>query len=297
MADVTFQFHIVLNSQGTISGPELIQQIEDGVNEIGRLAAQAEGESSSAVLTATQAMQIAGEAKSTANNALTSAQSTAERVETLGVVVNGYDWKITSAVNTANQASTVATEAKNSANSSKEAAETAQQNAYNASQSARTASNEATESKNEAESAKTAAESSKTAAEQAQSAAESAKLAATEAAQSAAQSSAATNLVHVTELTLQVSSSLTTDDLTPSNTKANDLIIDPNGNVFQVASVDGTNITLSDLLITLPNSFVSYINEQSLSDDQKTVAMGNIGLTGLLEDLVTANGGTIAPAT
>ena len=88
MADVTFKFRIVLNSQGSISGPALIEQLEDGINDIGALAAESNNQSSEAERLANQAVETANNAQSTANNATATAESAIEQVGTLGTVVD-----------------------------------------------------------------------------------------------------------------------------------------------------------------------------------------------------------------
>lgn len=138
MADVTFKFRIVLNSQGSISGPALIEQLEDGINDIGALAAESNNQSSEAERLANQAVETANNAQSTANNATATAESAIEQVGTLGTVVDSWNARITqavtasqSAVQTAGEANTKSDTAVSTANTalsqSQTAVKTAQQ--------------------------------------------------------------------------------------------------------------------------------------------------------------------------
>lgn len=125
MADVTFKFKIVLNSQGSISGPALIEQIEDGINDIGALAAQSNNQSSEAERLANQAVETANNAQSTANNAIATAQSAIEQVGTLNTVVKGWNAQITQAVTSAQSAVQTAGEANTKSDTAVSTANTA----------------------------------------------------------------------------------------------------------------------------------------------------------------------------
>ena len=139
MADVTFKFRIVLNSQGSISGPALIEQIEDGINDIGALAAESNNQSSEAERLANQAVETANNAQSTANNATATAESAIEQVGTLNTVVNSWNAQIVqavtaaqSAVQTAGEANTKSDTAVSTANTALSQSQTAVQTAQQA---------------------------------------------------------------------------------------------------------------------------------------------------------------------
>ena len=139
MADVTFKFKIVLNSQGSISGPALIEQIEDGINDIGALAAQSNNQSSEAERLANQAVETANNAQSTANNATATAQSAIEQVGTLATVVNGWNAQITQAVTSAQSAVQTAGEANTKSDTAVSTANTALSQSQSAVQTAQQA--------------------------------------------------------------------------------------------------------------------------------------------------------------
>lgn len=139
MADVTFRFKIVLNSQGSISGPALIEQIEDGINDIGALAAQSNNQSSEAERLANQAVETANNAQSTANNATATAQSAIEQVGTLATVVTGWNAQITQAVTSAQSAVQTAGEANTKSDTAVSTANTALSQSQSAVQTAQQA--------------------------------------------------------------------------------------------------------------------------------------------------------------
>lgn len=275
MADVTFKFHVVLNSQGSISGPDLIQQLEDGINDIGQLAADSNNQSSSAEQKAQQAVTTANSAQSTANNALSNSESAIEQVQTLGQTVNSYDQKITNAVSQASSAVATANAAAASASSAQTAAENAQDAAEEAAAEAHTAQQDASNSAIAAGSAQTAAETAQSAAEEAQQSAQQAQQQAQEAQQAAEEASTNSNILHAYDGTLVPDGTVAIADLYPATGKQNDLIVDNLGRIYSIIGITDGVATISADIATL-TGFVSYATAQSLTDEQKQQARTNI---------------------
>ena len=314
MADSKFQFHYTPTGTGVISGPEVLQQTEDAINDVGAYADQASDNSSEALSIAKEARQTAQTANSTSSNALAQANAANEKVETLKQTVDDWDADIqtsiaqsksaidasTIAVNTSNTAQASAAAAQTAAQSSAASAQTAQNNAAQAVQTAQTA-------QQAAETAQGNAESALTSATTAQTAAENAEAKATEAANSA-------YCVRVIDQELSISQTITTADLKPQgNIKVGDTVVGIDGRMFTIASMaeDGTTAVLSSTYVDLtPN--VSYSAAQQLTDTEQQTARNNIGFTTgvnawaddnfdqrtddylcpILEELILENGGT-----
>lgn len=277
MAEVSFQFHIVLNSQGSISGPELIQQIEDGINDIGRLAADSNSQSSSAEQKAQQAVTTANSAQSTANNALANSESAIEQVQTLGQTVNSYDSKITSAVGQANSAVTTANAAAASASAAAESASDAKEAAETAASQAQTAQENSASSATAAGAAQTASETAQTAAQEAQQLAQQAQQQAQEAQQAAEEASINSNILHAYNGVLTADGSVPVADLVPATGKQGDLVVDNLGVIYQINAVNEGNAYLLGTGSIL-TGFVSYVQAQTFTDEQRQQIWSNIGL-------------------
>ena len=314
MAKTKFQFHYTPTGTGVISGPEVLKQTEDAINDVGAYADQASDNSSEALSIAKEARQTAQTANSTSSNALAQANAANEKVETLKQTVDDWDADIqtsiaqsksaidasTIAVNTSNTAQASAAAAQTAAQSSAASAQTAQNNAAQAVQTAQTA-------QQAAETAQGNAESALTSATTAQTAAENAEAKATEAANSA-------YCVRVIDQELSISQTITTADLKPQgNIKVGDTVVGIDGRMFTIASMaeDGTTAVLSSTYVDLtPN--VSYSAAQQLTDTEQQTARNNIGFTTgvnawaddnfdqrtddylcpILEELILENGGT-----
>ena len=178
MADSKFQFHYTPTGTGVISGPEVLQQTEDAINDVGAYADQASDNSEEALSIAKEARQTAQTANSTSSNALAEANAANEKVETLKQVVDDWDADIQTAIaqsKSAVDASTVAVTTANSAQTSASAAQTA---AQGSAASAQTAANNAAQSLQTAQAAQQAAETAQSNAETAQTAATTAQTAA-----------------------------------------------------------------------------------------------------------------------
>ena len=98
MADSKFQFHYTPTGTGVISGPEVLQQTEDAINDVGAYADQASDNSEEALSIAKEARQTAQTANSTSSNALAEANAANEKVETLKQVVDDWDADIQTAI-------------------------------------------------------------------------------------------------------------------------------------------------------------------------------------------------------
>lgn len=309
-----FDFHYTPTGTGVISGPDVLQQTEDAINEIGEYADNASDNSEEALNIAKEARETAQTANSTSSNALAEANAANEKVETLKQVVDDWDADIqnavaasksavdasTVAVNTANSAQSTANDAKASAQESAANAQAAANNAAQAVQTAETA-------QQAAETAQGNAESALTSATTAQTAAENAEAKATEAANSA-------YCVRVIDQELSISQTITTADLKPQgNIKVGDTVVGIDGRMFTIASMaeDGITAVLSSTYVDLtPN--VSYSAAQQLTDTEQQTARNNIGFTTgvnawaddnfdqrtddylcpILEELILENGGT-----
>ena len=292
MADVTFKFRIVLNSQGSLSGPELITQIEDGINQIGTLAAESDNQSSQALQQAQQAVETANSAQSTANNALANANSAIEQTQTLGQTVAAYDTKITNAVSQATSAVTAANTAVSTANSAVTSANQAKEAAESAASQAQTAATNAASSASAAETAQTAAQTAQEQAQDAQTSAQQAQQQAQEAQQAAEEASTNSNIIHAYDGTLTAGGTVPIANLVPATGKQGDLIADETGVLYQIIGVTDGTATISDTGSVL-TGFVSYAIAQTLTEEQQTQSLENQGVIQALTELIQENGGTV----
>lgn len=102
------KFHYVCTPTGTISGKSVLQQTEDAINEIADFAASGNQSADEALRIAKLAEQISTLALNSANEAITTANSALEKVDTLSTVVNSWDKRIQSAEANSANAATVA---------------------------------------------------------------------------------------------------------------------------------------------------------------------------------------------
>ena len=75
-----FDFHYTPTGTGVISGPDVLQQTEDAINEIGEYADNASDNSEEALNIAKEARETAQTANSTSSNALAEANAANEKV-------------------------------------------------------------------------------------------------------------------------------------------------------------------------------------------------------------------------
>lgn len=297
-----FAFHYTPTGTEVISGPEVLQQTEDAINEIGEYADQASSNSEEALAISREALQTAQTANSTSSNALAEANAATERVATLKQVVDDWDADIQTAVAASKSAVEASTTAVNTANSAQAAAQAAQTAAESSEINAQTAANNVAQAVQTAEAAQQAAETAQgnaqsalTSATTAQTAAENAETKAIEAANSA-------YCVRVIDQELSISETITTADLKPQgNIKVGDTVVGVDGRMFTIASMsdDGSTAILSDTWVDLtPN--VSYSSNQNLTLAQQATARSNINvnkgvedyLSPILEELILEYGGT-----
>lgn len=146
----TFDFHYVYTPTGSISGPSVLTQTEDAINDLGEYMVQGTAKADEALRQAKQAVSTANTAQQNAAEALSTANSALGSVNTLTITVNSLDGRIKKAESNAANAVTAATEASNNASQ----AVTTANSALNTAQQAVTTANAA---KTTAQNASTAA--------------------------------------------------------------------------------------------------------------------------------------------
>lgn len=296
-----FDFHYVLAPTGEISGDSVLQQTEDGINAVGRIAQSSDDQSAEALLIAKQANATADNAQSAATNAAAEAEGAVEKVNTLANVVSGYDEKITAAVSAAEGAVTTANGAVSTANAAKSSAEAAATAAENAETSASASANNAQTAAANAASAITQAEAAATSAALAQSAAEaaqatavSAQTAAANSAQEAGEAVQNCYALRATTDTLTDGEAIDTTKVTPPQSiKVGDLIIDAVANIFEITLITDESGTVVEKVATPFVQAISYAAEQSLTATQQRQALSNAGFFSYLESVITTNGGEV----
>ncbi|ANU65047.1 cell shape-determining protein MreD [Burkholderiales bacterium YL45] len=290
-----FEFHYTPTGTGVISGPEVLKQTEDAINEIGEYADNASDNSEEALNIAKEARTTAQTANSTSSNALAVANSANEKVETLKQVVDDWDADIQLSISNSTSALTASSQAIQTANTAVTSSNEAKTSALTSAQTAQSALNSALQAQNSAESAQNSAETAQNLAETAQQQAQSAK----EAAETAQANAYA---VRTIDSDLSISQTINIADLKPQgNIKVGDTVVGTDGRMFTLVSIDttaGTAVTSSTWVDLTPN--VSYSSTQSLTETEQTTARNNIGfntgidnyLCPILEELILENGGT-----
>lgn len=314
MANKKFQFHYTPTGTGVISGPQVLQQTEDAINNIGQYADQASDNSEEALSIAKEARQTAQTANSTSSNALAEANAANEKVATLKQTVDDWDADIQTAIAQSKSAVDASTIAVNTANTAQTSASAAQTAAQGSAASAQTAANNAAQAVQTAQAAQQAAETAQGNAESALTSATTAQTAAENAEAKAIEAANSAYCVRVIDQELSISQTITTADLKPQgNIKVGDTVVGIDGRMFTIASMseDGTTAVLSSTYVDLtPN--VSYSAAQQLTDAEQQTARNNIGFTNgvnawandnfnqrtddylcsILEELILENGGT-----
>lgn len=276
MASKEFQFHYVYTPTGSISGPSVLTQTEDAINDLGEYMSQSATNADEALRQAKQAVSTANTAQQNAAEARSTADSALSRVQTLTVTVNSWDGRIKKAESNAANAVTAATEASNNAsqavttaNSALNSAQQAVTTANAAKTTAQKASTAATQAVGTANAANATAEEAKKIAQQAvtdtdgireeinadmetinqQVAAATAQAQAAQSAAAQAQGYAkvAAFAVRLTSANMSASGTAALSSLTPqTNIKVGDTVIDPNGKVFQIASLASSTFTVGE---------------------------------------------------
>lgn len=276
MASKEFQFHYAKTPTGSISGQSVLTQTEDAINDLGDYMVEVAGDATEALKKATEALNTANTAQQNSANALSTANSALDRVNTLTVIVNSWDGRIKKAESNADNAVTAATEASNNAsqaattaNSALNTAQQAVTTANAAKTTAQNASTAATQAVGTANAANATAEEAKKIAQQAgintdgireeinadmetinqQVAAATAQAQAAQSAAVQAQGYAkvAAFAVRLTSANMSASGTAALSSLTPqTNIKVGDTVIDPDGKVFQIASLASSTFTVGE---------------------------------------------------
>jgi hypothetical protein len=284
MASKEFQFHYVKTPTGSISGQSVLTQTEDAINDLGDYMVEVAGDATEALNKATEALNTANTAQQNAVEALSTANSALGSVNTLTVIVNSWDGRIKKAESNAANAVTAATEASNNAsqavttaNSALNSAQQAVTTANAAKTTAQNASISATQAVGTANAANATAEEAKKIAQQAakkiaqqagintdgfreeinadmetinqQVAAATAQAQAAQSAAVQAQGYAkvAAFEVRLTSANMSASGTAALSSLTPqTNIKVGDTVIDPDGKVFQIASLASSTFTVGE---------------------------------------------------
>jgi hypothetical protein len=107
----TFDFHYVYTPTGSISGPSVLTQTEDAINDLGEYMSQSTTNADEALRQAKQAVNTANTAQQNASEARSTADSALSRVQTLTVTVESWDGRVTTAESNAQNAVTTANSA------------------------------------------------------------------------------------------------------------------------------------------------------------------------------------------
>lgn len=258
-------FHYTPTGTGVISGKEVLEQTEDAINDLG---GQISGDVQTAIDTANNALN-------TANTASTDAQN---------------------AVNTANTAYTAATNAQNTANAAQNTANnalTAAQNAQNdvnaLGNRVTTAEGNITQNTNAITGLTTRMGTAEGNITTLQNDVVTAQGTATSAQNTATLARGQAYVVRYASVAVSDNSSVPYTDLNNTdNIKANDLLLDTNGKLYQISSVDTANETVS---VTTPLTQLAIDNGVVHINGNENIN-GNKNFTGLLTTLVN---GTLWP--
>lgn len=265
---MAFQFHYTPTGTGVISGPEVLQQTEDAINDIGEYADQASDNSEETLSIATEALETAQTANSTSSNALAEANAATEKVATLKQTVDDWDSDIQTALAQSKSAVDASTIAVTTANSAQTSASEAQTAAQDSAASAQTAANEAAQAVEAAEAAQQAAETAQENAETAQTAATTAQTAAENAETKAEEAASNAYAVRVINQALTISGTIQTADLTPQgNIKAGDTVVGTDGRMFTIASVDsdaGTALLSAEYVDLMHSASYENITDEEI---------------------------------
>lgn len=170
----TFDFHYVYTPTGSISGPSVLTQTEDAINDLGEYMVQTTAkadealrQAKQAVSTANTAQQNAAEARSTADSALSQVQTLTVTVESWGGRITAAEGNAATAVSTANSALANVAQAVTTANSANATSQQAVTTANSALSLAKQANATATQAVGTANSALTTAQNAEAIARQA----------------------------------------------------------------------------------------------------------------------------------
>lgn len=265
----SFSFHYVKTPTGEISGASFMQQTEDVINDLGKFATESKQDSTEALRIAKEAMSTADTANANAATALSTANSAISIAKSLQIVVDGWEPKLEQAVADASQAVKTAqaaeansTQALGTANAAKSTSDQAIVTANSALAASNTATTVSIEARDTANSAIEIARQAvvdvsddvalmkglvATATERAENASISAGVAQSAAAQAQGYAKVAAFAVRLTSANMSASGTAALSSLTPqTNIKVGDTVIDPDGKVFQIASLASSTFTVGE---------------------------------------------------
>lgn len=243
-------FHYSPTGSGVISGSQVLEQTEQGINGLGQYV---QDNISGAIDTANQALTIAQTANTNATTALNTANSFSDAITTANQTANNALTTAQSAQSTANAASSLATTANNNATSALNAANAATSNVNILTSTVNGLGNRMTA----AENAISANAGNITTLQNnlattnanvtaASNAASSAQATATSAQATATSTKNAAYVLRYTGTTITGGGTIAYADIdNTDNIKAGDKIIDISGAIYAIASVDITNQTVT----------------------------------------------------
>lgn len=243
-------FHYSPTGSGVISGVQVLEQTEQGINGLGQYV---QDNISGAIDTANQALTIAQTADTNATLALNTANSFASAISAANNTANNALTTAQSAQNTANTASSLATTANNNANTALNAANTATSNVATLTSSVNALGNRMTAAENaiSANAGNITTLQNNLATTNANVTAASNAASSAQATATSAQSTAtlARNQAYVlryTGTTITGGGTIAYADIdNTDNIKAGDKIIDISGAIYAIASVDIANQTVT----------------------------------------------------
>ncbi len=219
---MAYQFHYTPTGTGVISGKEVLEQTEDAIND---LSGQISGDVQTAIDTANNALNTANTASADAQNAVNTA--------------NTAYTAATNAQNTANAAQTTATNAQNAATAAQNDVDALENVVTGIDGRLTTTEGNVTNLTTRMGTAEGNIGNLQTAVSTAQATANSAQQTATTARQQS-------YVVRYASVAVSDNSTVPYTDLNNvDNVKANDLLLDTNGKIYQISSVDTSNETVS----------------------------------------------------
>lgn len=243
-------FHYSPTGSGVISGSQVLEQTEQGINGLGQYV---QDNISGAIDTANQALTIAQTANTNATTALNTANSFSDAITTANQTANNALTTAQSAQSTANAASSLATTANNNANTALNAANTATSNVNTLTSTVNGLGNRMTTAENAISTnagnittLQTNLQTTNNNVTAAANAASSAQATATSAQSTATLARNQAYVLRYTGTTITGGGTIAYADIdNTDNIKAGDKIIDISGAIYAIASVDTANQTVT----------------------------------------------------
>lgn len=243
-------FHYSPTGSGVISGAQVLEQTEQGINGLGQYV---QDNVSGAIDTANQALTIAQTADTNATLALNTANSFASAISAANNTANNALTTAQSAQNTANTASSLAITANNNANTALNAANTATSNVATLTGTVNSLGNRMTTAENAISTnagnittLQTNLQTTNNNVTAAANAASSAQATATSAQSTATLARNQAYVLRYTGTTITGGGTIAYADIdNTDNIKAGDKIIDATGAIYEIASVDIANETIT----------------------------------------------------